>query len=185
MKHLMLTLAAVVTAAVLSGCATERTRTVRPGEDTEDTVAIAEKDIQAFVADVIEKVDENSKRYEVPGKRRIVNVKKVKVDTMSRGSQAGYLAETIAIMLEEGLMNNEKFVCYNEELAGLDQAATTQPEFVMTSTLKEQNVRRDNGNFYKEYSLLVRLTDWNTKLAFWQGRIPLIRIVDKKNLMKY
>jgi len=72
---------------------------------------------------------------------------------------------------------------YNENFAAQTGRATVQPEFIMTGKLREQNVRRDNGNFYKENSLMIRLTDVATGLDFWQKRVPLQKAVDRKNVM--
>lgn len=179
----------IVSAACLcvTGCMTERTRTIYSGEDTEDTASIAEKDIRYLVKKVVQDIDRASVRYAKPNARRVVNVKNVTVDTTARGAQAGYLAETIAQCFQEELMNGGKFVVYNEEMARAAAAAgrpvTVTPEFVMISKLKEQNVRRDNGNFYREYSLLIKLADVATSLDFWQKRVPIQKVVDKGNIM--
>ena len=80
-------------------------------------------------------------------------------------------------------MNGGKFVVYNESVAQQMGTASVRPEFLLVGTLREQNVRRDNGNFYKETSLVLRLTDIATGLDFWQKRVPLQKAVDKSNVM--
>ena len=126
-------------------------------------------------------------RYAKPGKRRVVNVKPFTVDTTARGSQAGYLADSLKTMFEEALMGWDgeggNFIVYNEDFATQTGSAPVKPEFIMTGKLREQNVRRDNGNFYKENSLMIRLTDVATGLDFWQKRVPLQKAVDKKNVL--
>ena len=122
-------------------------------------------------------------RYAKPGARRIVNVKPFTVDTTARGSQAGYLADSLKLYFEEELMNGGKFIVYNENFAAQTGTAAVRPEFILTGKLREQNVRRDNGNFYKENSLLLKLTDVATGLDFWQKRVPLQKAVDKTNVM--
>jgi hypothetical protein len=81
------------------------------------------------------------------------------------------------------LLQGGNFIVYNEEFAAQTGAAPVKPEFIMTGKLREQNVRRDNGNFYKENSLMIRLTDVATGLDFWQKRVPLQKAVDKTNVM--
>ena len=187
MKKLAIGIVAMFACLVMTGCMTERTHTVYEGEDTEDTAGIAEKDIRYLVQKVIQDIDRASMRYAKPNARRVINVKNIVVDTTARGMEAGYLAETIAQCFQEELMNGGKFIVYNEQMAQASAAAgrpvTIVPEFVMISKLKEQNVRRDNGNFYKEYSLLIKLADVATNLDFWQKRVPIQKVVDRRNVM--
>ena len=75
------------------------------------------------------------------------------------------------------------FIVFNEDFAAQTGAAPVRPEFILTGKLREQNVRRDNGNFYKENSLMLRLTDVATGLDFWQKRVPLQKAVDKSNVL--
>lgn len=170
-------------ALAAAGCATEQTRRIADGEDTEVTSAFAEADLRIVVSKAVQDIDQASNRYAKPNARRIVNVKPFTVDTTARGSQAGYLADSLKTYFEEELMNGGKFIVYNEDFAAQTGAAAVRPEFILTGKLREQNVRRDNGNFYKENSLLLRLTDVATGLDFWQKRVPLQKAVDKKNVM--
>ena len=173
----------VVAAVALSGCATEQSRRIVDGEDTEVTAGFAEADLRIVVSKAIQDIDQASVRYAKPGARRIVNVKPFTVDTTARGSQAGYLADSLKLYFEEELMNGGKFIVYNENFATQTGTAAVRPEFILTGKLREQNVRRDNGNFYKENSLLLKLTDVATGLDFWQKRVPLQKAVDKTNVM--
>ena len=173
----------VVAAVAMTGCMTERTRRIVEGEDTEVTSGFAEADLRIVVSKAIQDIDRASIRYAKPNARRVVNVKPFLVDTTARGSQAGYLAESLKAMFEEEMMNGEKFIVYNEAFAAQTGTAPIRPEFILTGTLKEQNVRRDNGNFYKENSLILRLTDVATGLDFWQKRVPLQKAVDKANVL--
>lgn len=173
----------VAAALATAGCATEQTRRIVDGEDTEVTSAFAEADLRIVVSKAVQDIDQASNRYAKPNARRIVNVKPFTVDTTARGSQAGYLADSLKTYFEEELMNGGKFIVYNEDFAAQTGAAAVRPEFILTGKLREQNVRRDNGNFYKENSLLLRLTDVATGLDFWQKRVPLQKAVDKKNVM--
>ena len=179
--------AAAMAAFVMSGCMTEQTRRIVDGEDTEVTSGFAEADLKIVVSKAVQGINMASMRYAKPGKRRVVNVKPFTVDTTARGSQASYLADSLKTMFEEALMGWDgeggKFVVYNETFAAQTGRATVQPEFILTGKLSEQNVRRDNGNFYKENSLMLRLTDVATGLDFWQKRVPLQKAVDKKNVL--
>ena len=176
--------AAVAAVAVaMSGCVMEQTRRIVDGEDTEVTSGFAEADLRIVVSKAVQDIDRASNRYAKPGARRVVNVKPFTVDTTARGSQAGYLADSLKTFFEEELMNGGKFIVYNENFVAQTGTAAVRPEFVLTGKLREQNVRRDNGNFYKENSLLLRLTDVATGLDFWQKRVPLQKAVDKKNVM--
>jgi len=177
----------VAAALATAGCATEQTRRIVKGEDTEVTAGFAEADLNIVVSEAVQGINKAAMRYAKPGKRRVVNVKPFTVDTTARGSQAGYLADSLKTMFEEALMGWDgeggSFIVYNEDFAVQTGAAPVKPEFIMTGKLREQNVRRDNGNFYKENSLMIRLTDVATGLDFWQKRVPLQKAVDKKNVM--
>ena len=178
---------AVAAALVAAGCATEQTRRIARGEDTEVTSGFAEADLNIVVSEAVQGINKASARYAKDDARRVVNVKPFTVDTTARGSQASYLADSLKTMFEEALMGWDgeggKFVVYNENFAAQTGRATVQPEFILTGKLSEQNVRRDNGNFYKENSLMLRLTDVATGLDFWQKRVPLQKAVDKKNVL--
>ena len=183
MKKLAFVLATVAVAASMTGCMTEKSRRIVEGEDTEVTAQISEDDIRIFVSKTIQDIDKASARYAKPNARRVVNVKPTTVDTTARGSQAGYLAETITACFQEEMMNGGKFIVYDESMVQATGSAPVKPEFVMIPKLREQNVRRDNGNFYKEYSLMIKLIDVNTNLQFWQKRVPLRKAVDKANVL--
>ena len=178
----------VVAALAMSGCMTEQTRRIVDGEDTEVTSGFAEADLKIVVSKAVKGVNRASMRYAKPGKRRVVSVKPFTVDTTARGSQAGYLADSLKIMFEEALMGWDgeggSFIVYNEDFAAQTGRAPNPPEFILTGKLREQNVRRDNGNFYKENSLILRLTDVATGLDFWQKRVPLQKAVDKANVLR-
>lgn len=175
--------AGLLSAVVVSGCWTEPTRRIAANEETEVTAGFAESDLRIVVSQAIADIDQASRRYEVAGKRRIVNVQPFMVDTTSRGSQAGYLADSLKLYFEEELAKGGKFVVYNEAFAVAQGGAAARPEFLLTGKLREQNVRRDNGNYYKETSLLLRLTDVATGLDLWQKRVPLQKAVDVDNVL--
>ena len=182
MKSLRFAVVAMA-AVAMAGCMTEQTRRIVDGEDTEVTAGFAEADLRIVVSKAIQDIDRASVRYAKPGARRVVNVKPFLVDTSARGSQAGYLASSLKAYFEEEMMNGDKFIVYNEDFVARTGTAAVRPEFILTGKLREQNVRRDNGNYYKENSLILRLTDVATGLDFWQKRVPLQKAVDKANVL--
>lgn len=184
MKNLIFATTFSLCACVMTGCMTEGTRVIPPGETAEPVAGFSEDDIRSVVSIVIQDIDKNSARYSTPAQPvRVVNVKKVKIDTNSRGNDAVYLADTIAQCFKEELTNGGKFYVYNERAAQVAAAAPYEPQFILESTLMQRNVRRDNGNFYQEFSLNIRLIDDATKIEFWQKRVPLRKGVDKTRVM--
>ena len=177
------TLSAV--AVTMTGCMTERSHLVTEGETAEVTAGFSEDEIRAFTQDVVQKINAASARYAIPGKRRIVNVKNFKIDTLSRGNDAAYLSETIAQCLKEELLNGGMFIVYNERVGA---AGTVQPEFVLDAKLLQRNMRRDNGNYYQEFSLNVQMMDMvpgsqTYGLEYFNRRFPIRKAVDKSNAM--
>ena len=174
---------AVVSAFALAGCFTEQSRRIAEGEETEVTAGFAEADLRIVVANATKDIDRAFMGCANPSTRRIVNVKPFTVDTTARGSQAGYLADSLKVYFEEEMMASGKFIVFNEAFAAHGAAAAARPEYILTGKLREQNVRRDNGNFYKETSLILRITDATSGLDFWQKRVPLQKAVDRKNVL--
>lgn len=179
-------IAAVFVAAMsMTGCMTEKSRLIAYGETAEVTAGFSEDEIRAFTRDVVQKINAASARYAIPGKRRIVNVKNFKIDTLSRGNDAAYLAETIPQCLKEELLNGGMFIVYNERVGA---AGTVQPEFVLDAKLMQRNMRRDNGNYYQEFSLNVQMMDMvpgsqTYGLEYFNRRFPIRKAVDKANAM--
>ena len=192
MKNLIMTAVLSACAFAMTGCMTERSRLVVEGETAEQTAGFNEDDIRSIVSTVVQDVNRMSARYSTPQNPvRVVNVKNVKIDTNSRGNDAAYLAETIAQHLKEELGGrdplNPKFYVYNEAMAARMAAAGRpvpyQPQFILESTLRQRNVRRDNGNVYQEFSLDIQLVDVATSMEFWQKRVSLRKAVDKTRAM--
>lgn len=185
MNKLIMIASLSVAAATLTGCMTEKSRLVVEGETAEVTAGFSEDEIRAFTQDVVQKINAASAHYAVPGKRRIVNVKNFKIDTLSRGNDAAYLSETIAQCLKEELLNGGMFIVYNERVG---VAGTVQPEFVLDAKLLQRNMRRDNGNVYQEFSLNVQMMDMIPGsqaygLEYFNRRFPIRKAVDKSNAM--
>ena len=83
---------AVAAALAAAGCATEQTRRIARGEDTEVTSGFAEADLNIVVSEAVQGINKASARYAKDDARRVVNVKPFTVDTTARGAQA-YEAE--------------------------------------------------------------------------------------------
>lgn len=187
MKKLVLIASICSAAFVMTGCATS-SRVIAEGETDETIAGFGEDDIRMVVSKVVQDINRVSARYSTPEKPvRVVNVKNVRIDTLSRGNSASYLAETIAQCMKEALTEGGKFYVYNEvaaqraALAGRPVPYT--PQFVLESTLRQRNMRRDNGDITQEYSLNIQLVDVATSIEFWQKRVPLRKVVDKNNAM--
>ena len=183
-KFIMIAMLSAAT-VVMTGCMTEKSRLIVEGETAEVTAGFSEDEIRAFTRDVVQKINAASARYAIPGKRRIVNVKNFKIDTLSRGNDAAYLAETLPQCLKEELLNGGMFIVYNERVG---VAGTVVPEFVLDAQLLQRNMRRDNGNVYQEFSLNIQMMDMlpgsqTYGLEFFNRRFPIRKGVDKANAM--
>lgn len=185
MNKLIMIATLSVAAVSLTGCMTERSHLVTEGETAEVTAGFTEDEIRAFTRDVVQRINEASKRYAIPGRRRVVNVKNFVIDTLSRGNDAAYLAETLPQCLKEELLNGGMFIVYNERVAA---AGTVVPDFVLDAKLLQRNIRRDNGNFYQEFSLNIQMMDMipgsqTYGLEFFNRRFPIRKGVDRVNAM--
>ena len=109
-------------------------------------------------------------------------VEYVKNDTLSRGRDAGALAEALGQSLREELTNGGKVVVYNKEVA---QYATVKvsPQYILRGRLTQRNLRQDDGDVQIEYNLNLTLVDIQTGLEFWQRRVHVGKLADKTNLM--
>lgn len=187
MKTTLITRAVLAASlAALTGCMTQ-SRLIPQGATAEVVAGFSQDDIDSVVSTVVQNINKYSARYAQPGKRRVVNVKDITNDTLSRGRDADFLSQTLGEAIREELTNSGNFIVFNEALAAnaaaAGQAVSVTPEFVMFGALKQRNMRKDNGDVYQEFSLNVRLVDVATNLEFWQKRIPLRKEVDRRNAM--
>ena len=170
----------------MTGCMTQ-SRLIPQGATAEVVAGFSQDDIDSVLETVKEDINKASMRYAVPGKRRVINVKDITNDTLSRGRDADFLSETLGEGLREKLMNSGNFIVFNEKMAAnaaaTGQPITITPEFVMFGSLKQRNMRKDNRDVYQEFSLNIRLVDVKTNLEFWQKRVPLRKEVDRRNSM--
>jgi len=182
---------ALVAAVGICGCQTT-SKYVHPDEDAKVTGGFSQKDFAYTVKVAVDSLRTASGRYRgANGARRVLNVKNITVDTTDRGNAAAGLAEELGQYLREALTEDGCFVIYNEKLAAqaLAQGASVpSPEFVLYGRLGERNVRKDNGDFYREYSLNLQLVGTAASgrfagLEVWQKRIPLRKEIDEDRIL--
>lgn len=181
MKILILSLLSIAFCC-LCGCTTT-TRRYAAGEVRQTVAGFSEADIEDTVSRAIQSIDQQDRIKLHPGANRaVVIVEDVTNDTLSRGRDAGALAEALGQSLREELTNGGKVVVYNKEAA---KYATVKvvPQYRLAGRLTERNLRQDNGDFQKEYNLNLTLVDLQTGLEFWQKRIHVGKEVDEKNVM--
>ena len=186
MKRTVIGAALAACTMMMTGCMTE-SRLIPQGATAEVVAGFSQDDIDSVLETVRDEINKASMRYAVQGHRRVINVKDIQNDTLSRGRDADFLSETLGEGIREKLTNSGNFIVYNEKMAqnalAARQAVTTRPEFVMYGSLKQRNMRKDNGDVYQEFALHIRLVDVKTQLEFWQKRIPLRKEVDAVNSM--
>lgn len=176
----------------MCGCMTQ-SRVIPQGATAEVVAGFSQDDIDYVISQAIQNIDRNSRRYHQGESRRVINVKPVKVDTLSRGGQVSALVESLDTSLREELTNHGSFIVYNERMANAVAATGQQvamPEFLLESRLTQRNMRKDNGDVYQEFSLNLTMTcspyhpnPQLRGLEIWQKRIPLRKEVDRGNAM--
>lgn len=181
--RITMTLALVaVFAAGFTGCKTA-TRRYAAGETRQTVSGFSEEDINDTVSRAIQSICSQDRIKPQPGSNRaVLIVEDVKNDTLSRGRDAGALAEALGQSLREELTNGDKVIVYNKAAA---QYATVQvePQYVLQGRLTQRNLRQDDGDLQVEYNLNLTLIDLQTGLEFWQKRVHVGKLADKSNLM--
>ena len=173
----------------LAGCMTA-SRVVYEGEQAEVVAGFSQDDISYAVSKAVQDIDSCSRRYHQGEGRRVINVKPILNDTLSRGNAADVLSESIGMSLKEKLMNHGSFIIYNEHMASIAGQTGALPEFLLEGRLTQRNMRKDNGDVYQEFSLNLTMvcTPYHPNqqlrgLEIWQKRIPLRKEVDRGNAM--
>ena len=168
--------------ACLTGCMTQ-SRVIPTGATAEVVAGFSQDDIDAVINQAIQNIDSKSVRYHQGAGRRVINVKPIVVDTLSRGNAAEPLAESLTLALKEKLMDHGSFFAATGQMA-------VPPEFLLVGHLTQRNMRKDNGDIYQEFSLNLTMTcspyHPNTQfrgLEILQKRIPLRKEVDRVNAM--
>lgn len=179
------TAAAVLLTALavgLSGCTTA-TRRYAAGETRQTVSGFSEEDINDTVSRAIQSVCSQDRiKLQPEANRAVLVVEDVKNDTLSRGRDAGALAEALGQSIREELTNGGKVVVYNKEAA---QYATVrvEPQYILKGRLTQRNLRQDDGDFQIEYNLNLTLIDIQTGLEFWQKRVHVGKLADRRNAM--
>lgn len=169
-------------ATVVSGCATQ-TRRFAAGETRQTVSGFSEEDINDTVSRAIQSICSQDRIKLKPGANRaVLIVEDVVNDTLSRGRDAGALAESLGQSLREELTNGGKVVVYNKAVA---QYATVKvnPQYILRGRLTQRNLRQDDGDLQVEYNLNLTLIDIQTGLEFWQKRVHVGKLADSRNLM--
>ena len=94
MTTVMMSAALAVCAVAITGCMT-RSRLIPQGATAEVVAGFSQDDIESVLETVREEINKASMRYAVPGHRRVINVKDILNDTLSRGRDADFLSETL------------------------------------------------------------------------------------------
>lgn len=176
-----LTGAALVILA-LAGCTTPTRRYVE-GETRAEVAGFSEYDINDTVSRAIQSVLSQDRIKLHPGSNRaIMIVEDVVADVTARGREASGLANSIGQSLREELTNGGKVVVYNKEVGQYATVRVT-PQYILRGRLTERNLRMDNSDYQREYNLNLTLIEISTGLEFWQKRIHVGKLIDRKNLM--
>ena len=181
MKRVLIPVMAVVLVAA-AGCTTQ-TRRYAAGESRQTVAGFSEEDIDDTISRAVQNILALD-RVKVPqgASRAVVIVEDVVNDTNSRGRDAGALAEALGQSLREELTNSGKIIVYNKEAAKYAQVKVS-PQYRLAGRLTERNLRQDDGDFQKEYNLNLTFVELATGLEFWQKRVHVGKLVDKKNVM--
>ena len=173
---------AFASAAVVTGGATS-TRRYAGGETRKTVSGFSEEDIEDTVSRAIQSVCSQDRiKLQTGANRAVVIVEDVVNDTLSRGRDAGALAEALGQSLREELTNGGKVVVYNREVGQYATVKVT-PQYILKGRLTQRNLRQDNGDVQIEYNLNLTLIDIQTGLEFWQKRVHVGKLADAANAM--
>lgn len=180
MNKLVVPLAAI--AAAVAGCTTA-THRYADGETRAEVAGFSEYDINDTVSRAIQSILSQDRIKLHPGSNRaIMIVEDVVADVTARGREAEGLAGSIGQSLREELTDGGKVVVYNKE-AGQFATVRVEPQYILRGRLAERNLRMDNGDYQREYNLNLTLIEIATGLEFWQKRVHVGKLIDRKNLM--
>jgi len=176
-------MSAVALAAIaLAGCTTATHRYVE-GETRSEVAGFSEYDINDTVSRALQSVISQDRiKLQAGANRAVMIVEDVVADTTSRGREASGLANSIGQSLREELTNGGKVVVYNKEV-GQYAKVRVEPQYILRGRLTERNLRTDDGDYQREYNLNLTLIEIATGLEFWQKRIHVGKLVDKKNVL--
>ena len=172
-----------VVALCLTGCRTKTTY-VAQGGSVSAVAGFSQDDIDDVISRAVQSII-GQDRIKVPegAERAVMIIKNVTNDTSSRGRDAEALAEGLGLSLREELTNCGKVIVYNEDVAAKATKKVT-PQYILNGRITQRNLRQDNGDVQIEYSLNLQMTELATGLEFWQKRIPLRKISDRRNVLR-
>jgi len=181
MNKLLIPMALVALVGV-GGCMT-RTHEYARNERREAVAGFSEYNINSTVSEAVNSILSLDRIKLQPGANRAVMViEDVVADTMTRGRDAGPLAEALGQSLREALTNCGKVMVYNKKDAAY-ATVKVAVQYRLAGKLSERHLRTDDGDIQKEYNLNLTMVDLQTGLEFWQKRIHVGKLVDKANAL--
>ena len=181
MKRILIPICALALVATC-GCTTP-TRRFAENETRAEVAGFSDYDINDTVSRAMQSILGQDRIKLQPGANRAVMiVEDVTNDTLSRGREAEGLANSIGQTLREELTSSGKVVVYNREVGQYATVRVT-PQYILKGRLTERNLKMDGSDYPKEYNLNLTLVEISTGLEFWQKRVHVGKLVDRKNLM--
>ena len=174
--------ALAVLAVGFTGCTTA-TRRYAAGETRQTVAGFSEEDINDTVSRAVQSVCSQDRiKLQAGANRAVLIVEDVTNDTLSRGRDAGALAEALGQSLREERTNGGKVIVYNREAARY-ATVKVEPQYILRGRLTQRSLRQDNGDVQIEYNLNLTLIDLQTGLEFWQKRVHVGKLADAVNVM--
>jgi len=181
MKHLLIPVALTALVGV-GGCMT-RTHEYIDGEHREAVAGYSESNVNAAVSKAVQSLLSLDRiKLQAGANRAVMVIEDITIDTMTRGRDAGPLAEALGQSLREELTNCGKVIVFNKD-AAVYATVKVAPQYRLSGKLSERHLRTDDGDYQKEYNLNLTLVDLQTGLEFWQKRIHVGKLVDKANAL--
>lgn len=182
MKKLMMMAVVGALACAQSGCTTA-TRKFASNETREYVAGYSEADVQYAISKALQSIlSQDRIKLQAGANRAVMIVENIKNDTASRGTSAAVLATSLGQRLRKELTNSGKVVVYNKTAAQYAKVRV-EPQYHLSGTLTERDLRQDNGDVQREYNLSLTLVELATGLEFWQEDIHIGKIVDAKNVI--
>lgn len=194
MKNTLLA-ATLLSATVLTGCATGVEMVDTSNDRGEAVVGLDYRDFDKAASDAIQSLLASGAVVNPNGGRYVMMVSDVKNDTMQRidTSQltkkmridllnSGRVVVTTAVgangaedranfTTREGLRDNEEFDQSRVQRKGTLQA----PDISLSGAILQRNIKMSGGKQQIEYYFQLSLTDLATGLATWENEFPIIK----------
>ncbi len=166
---------------LFAGCRTA-THYVYEGEEVAAVAGFSQDDVEYTVSTVVESILAQGCLTSTDGSRKVLVIENVTNDTLSRGTYADALAESLGLSLRQKLTESGRVVVFNKEAAKY-ATVRVNPQFALYGRLTQRNLKQDNRDVQIEYSLNLQLVELATGLEYWQKRTPLRKIADRANAM--